>query len=240
MKKKLVLAVLLVALVSVSTEVARAAEQAIVHFVLRGLTVNGASQGSTPDRYAATVQRTQWLVFTLGGGRTPWSMVPASAGVKVEKLSDNQFKVTPLQLGTTALAITDSTGGGKWCDVTVIEDRYGAEAQVFNNNNGQQIQNSASSPQFNLQVGHKITLIQTYHYNQGRGKAPGTIALKNADGRVYGPWQATQLSTVYWVVKPGAQVAPGNYTVIDSDPATWSGNAASRGGFAIIKGQPRL
>ena len=37
-----------------------------------------------------------------------------------------------------------------------------------------------------------ITLIETYHWNNARGgRSPGTIALRDASGRVYGPWPTT-------------------------------------------------
>lgn len=77
-----------------------------------------------------------------------------------------------------------------------------------------------------------ITQIMTYHY--GARGAPGTIALRHADGTVYGPWPAAgagspALRNAYWWVRPNVVLKPGAYTVIDSEPATWSVEAATQG-----------
>ena len=44
---------------------------------------------------------------------------------------------------------------------------------------------------FTLAQPHRITLIRDYHWNSARGAKPGTIALRDAGGRLWGPWQAT-------------------------------------------------
>jgi hypothetical protein len=45
---------------------------------------------------------------------------------------------------------------------------------------------------------------------------------------------------VNWRVEPNQVIPAGTYTVLDSDPATWSQNAESRGqGFSDIRGVPR-
>jgi hypothetical protein len=158
-------------------------------------------------------------------------------------LADNVFKIVPNSLGDAVVEVYDSRGYGKVVDVKVIEDKYGTDASVFNNNNGAGVSNGPkAATTFNITVGYNITQIQTYHYNGGQGKAPGTISLKNnTDGRQYGPWAATQVSKFYWSVKPQAKIAPGAYTVIDSDPASWSYNAQSgNAGFVTINGMPRL
>jgi hypothetical protein len=210
-----------------------------VRFILTGLTIPGATQVA-PDRMAAKVQRTQWLVFNLAGGQAPWTVTPSNGVVRVEKVTDSQFKIVPQSEGTSSLDVVDSRGGGKHVDITVIPDRYGTETVVLNNNNTAAVRNGPTAPaQFSVNVGYKITEITTYHYNSGRGQAPGTITLKSADGRTYGPWQATR-SGPFWVVRPNAGISSGSYTVVDSDPATWSWNTNSGGGFVIVKGAPRL
>jgi hypothetical protein len=95
---------------------------------------------------------------------------------------------------------------------------------------------------FNVNAAHRVTFIYTYHYfNQGA--KPGTIALRHSDGTVYGPWQAEGaigqggVQNAYWFIRPDVEIKPGHYTVIDSDPATWSHNAGSSGsGFVEIRG----
>ena len=78
----------------------------------------------------------------------------------------------------------------------------------------------------------------------GRGTArPGTIALRDASGRVYGPWQATGspgqggVANAMWTARPMATLPAGRYTVIDSDPSTWSQNSATHGaGITRVEG----
>jgi parallel beta-helix repeat protein len=87
----------------------------------------------------------------------------------------------------------------------------------------------------------RIKSISDYHWNDGKGKSPGTIALQSSSGQVYGPWQARGsagqggVPDAYWTVEPGITLPAGTYTVVDSDPATWSHNSESgnRGMTAI-------
>ncbi|MFQ5356557.1 MAG: hypothetical protein ACE5DY_08770, partial [Mariprofundaceae bacterium] len=92
----------------------------------------------------------------------------------------------------------------------------------------------------------KLLFLDTYHWNYGQGTAnPGTLSLRHQDGRVYGPWQAKGRSgqggvpNAYWEVFPNVILAPGTYTVVDSDPSTWSTNAqADWRGMAVIRTAP--
>lgn len=77
-----------------------------------------------------------------------------------------------------------------------------------------------------------VTQIMTYHY-AFKGK-PGTITLRHSDGTTFGPWTAAgagsaSLPNVYWWVRPNVTLKPGTWTVIDSDPASWSHEAATHG-----------
>lgn len=99
------------------------------------------------------------------------------------------------------------------------------------------------SASFKIDSSYRITFIETYHWNNREGKTPGTIGLRHEDGTVYGPWQATgrkgqaNVPNAYWFVEPGASIKPGRYTVVDSDPATWSHNDNSNSyGFVTVKG----
>lgn len=96
---------------------------------------------------------------------------------------------------------------------------------------------------FSLNSSYRISQIMTYHYNGGSGSMLGTIGLRGNDGSMYGPWQAVSdkgqsgLSTTLWYVFPNVVLPAGSYTVVDSNPATWSQNAAGGGrGFAIVFG----
>jgi hypothetical protein len=80
-----------------------------------------------------------------------------------------------------------------------------------------------------------VTLITTYHWNDAQGAAPGTIGLKDANGKLYGPWPASGtpgqggVPNAYWTVNPNIVIPAGTYTVIDSDPDTWAQNDETGG-----------
>ena len=211
-----------------------------VKFILRGLTVTG--QPNEPERPSVTVQRTQFLTFGLSGGSQPWTVASDNGVVRVEKIGPNVFKIIPTTLGSSVVTVVDSQGGGKYVDVRVIEDRYGAEALIFRNDNGQGVTGGPRTPTtFTVPVGQKVTAIRTYHYNNGQGKPAGTIMLRHTDGRTFGPWTTSLESRFYWVAKPNAGIPNGTFTVVDSDPASWSCNQQSNNaGFVIISGCPRL
>ena len=83
---------------------------------------------------------------------------------------------------------------------------------------------------FTLGDSRRITRIQTFHWNGGRGAAPGKIALQSRDGGLLGPWQATGVpdergvENAYWEVRPDILLDAGLYTVMDSDPSSWGRN----------------
>ena len=122
--------------------------------------------------------------------------------------------------------------------------QYG-EQVLFNNGNIDAVQNGPSKRTgFTLDMAYTITFIQNYHYfNYGR--PPGFIALRGADGRRYGPWPAVGemgqggVPNAYWNCYPNITIPPGAYLIEDSDPSTWSQNAASDyRGISQIRGQP--
>lgn len=99
---------------------------------------------------------------------------------------------------------------------------------------------------FQIDKPFQITRIVNYHWNGARGKTPGTIALKDASGKIYGPWKAVGspgqggVPNAYWTVNPNITLPVGTYTVMDSDPATWAQNPESNGmGFVDLYGYPR-
>jgi hypothetical protein len=118
-----------------------------------------------------------------------------------------------------------------------------SEPVIYSNGNIAGVQNNPTSETtFTIDAMHQVTFIYTYHYFNN-GKLPGTIALRHADGTVYGPWQAAGalgqggVPNAYWFVLPNVKLKPGTYTVIDSDRATWSQNSGSSGaGFVEIRG----
>jgi hypothetical protein len=58
---------------------------------------------------------------------------------------------------------------------------------------------------FSIEETRTITKIGTYHWNQAKGSAPGTIGLRDQNGKMWGPWQTSGLDgqggvpNAYWV-----------------------------------------
>ncbi len=93
---------------------------------------------------------------------------------------------------------------------------------------------------FTLYDSRTITSITTFHWNGGKGALPGSIALQGKNKRLIGPWQASAiddgqgLANAYWEVKPNIMLEAGTYTVLDSEPGTWSRNPA-KGDMGIVR-----
>src|SRR5512137_1947754 len=77
---------------------------------------------------------------------------------------------------------------------------------------------------FTIDEQRTITKIGTYHY--ASGESPGTIGLRDDQGKTYGPWQAEGepgqggVPNAYWIVQlsPSVELPAGTYTIIDSSP----------------------
>ena len=115
------------------------------------------------------------------------------------------------------------------------------EEKIFDNGNIGGVSGGPVQPtRFTLAKATYISRIENYHY-YNMGKKPGTIALQHSNGQRYGPWQAYGIigqggvQNAYWVAQPKIQLPAGTYTVIDSDPTTWSQNGESnRCGFTSV------
>jgi hypothetical protein len=97
---------------------------------------------------------------------------------------------------------------------------------------------------FTLDSPAYLTSIFTYHYFN-EGAPPGTIGLRSEDGTTYGPWPATGtegqggVPNANWYATPNMTVPAGTYTIVDSDPGTWSWTFdTDRRGIAIVEGIP--
>ena len=121
------------------------------------------------------------------------------------------------------------------------------EQQIFIVTTLGSVSNGASSPiTFSIGRSWLVTRIVTYHWNNGRGMTPGKISLRAFNGTLYGPWQAVGepgpggVPNAYWVVRPSTIIPLDTYTVIDSDPSTWSQNQETGGaGMSWGSGDPR-
>jgi len=142
-------------------------------------------------------------------------------------------------------------GGRDYTGVPIQADPVGAIGKpaaipqlIFEIGNVGGVDNGPRQPStFTLNEARTLSLIQTYHWNSARGMSPGTIALSNAQGQRFGPWQASGspgqggVPNAYWTARPMATLPAGTYTVVDSHPASWAHNAQSGyRGFVRVEG----
>jgi len=114
-------------------------------------------------------------------------------------------------------------------------------AVIFTNTNAYGVQNMpTAATTFTLRNTYRITEIKTYHWNYGKGSRVGLIRLLDGKLNVVGTWNAAGavgqggVPNAYWVVRPSNLVLrPGSYTIVDSNPATFSQNSASKGAGMI-------
>jgi len=116
---------------------------------------------------------------------------------------------------------------------------------LFDNTNTNTVSNNPSAK--TVVVLNQPTLVNqiwTYHWNNGRGAAPGTIALTDQSGRTYGPWPAVGspgangAANENWTASPNVTLPSGSYTVVDSASATWGQNIQSKGcGYTRVWGK---
>ena len=110
---------------------------------------------------------------------------------------------------------------------------------VFNSYNNCGTLNGAKPTIVRLAKPAHITQIADYHFNSGVAVKPGTIGLMAPNGYVFGPYRATQQTGTWdWITAAiNLTVPAGTYSIVDSNPATWSQNAFSGGrGFVRVFG----
>ncbi|GHV12063.1 hypothetical protein FACS1894219_04290 [Clostridia bacterium] len=145
---------------------------------------------------------------------------------------------------TPPAATTTTTAKGHVYDASTLT---GGEVIIFDNwNTGGVSSNPTAATTFTTSQSYTLTFIDTYHYNNN-GTLAGTISLKDQNGITYGPWQTQGIggqggvANASWEYHfPTSVTIPaGTYTIIDSNPSTWSRNSSSGGsGFAQVRGIP--
>lgn len=121
------------------------------------------------------------------------------------------------------------------------EPAAGESVVALDTSNNLGIRAGGTAPTFTLDRSAALETLTTYHFIDGGGPAPGTLGLTAADGSTYGPWQAYGMdgqggvANAFWRVEPDVTLPAGTYTVVDSDPSTWSTNDTAAGvGFTTV------
>jgi len=179
-----------------------------------------------------TLNQTQvYFVYLLPGERTSLEIDPS--GKPKDMTGPDEAAIKPLILDSEGTEMSGQEEGAK-------ENQL-----IFDNTNIASVDNNPTcNPKFTIIEPHRITYIETYHWNYGQGTTVGgTIGLEKDDGTTYGPWMVQAepgmngVPNAYWKCRPDTVIPAGTYTVIDSDPATWSQNYESDGcGFSKVEG----
>lgn len=168
-------------------------------------------------------------------------------GLAKERLGDTQGAIADYEKAVS-LNPNDATAKKNLARIKARTDKSSTVAAgvIFNNGNIGGVANGPTqATAFTINQAHFIATIENYHWNYGRGAGAGTIALRHSNGKLYGPWPVTTSGgqggapNVGWSCSPNMVIPAGTYTVVDSDPATWSHNSESAArGFSKITGYP--
>ncbi len=225
-----------------------------------GLEITGTGSGLVDLDVIAPVGEASAKVvsFTnvsIGSGAKLTSEI--SAGGEIEDLKSGTSTMEPSLSGTLDLSagvggdettpgggigVEAEDGAGEGSEADKIEE----QELIFERNSIWAVDNSPTSPtSFTIDREWTVTEIKTYHWNRGQGKAPGMIGLQDERGIVLGTWPASGqpgsggVSDAYWTARPNLVIGPGEYTILDSDPATWSQNSETGSeGIAWVYGVP--
>jgi len=185
-------------------------------------------------------------VVGLPSSAVTWSTFPEATGTLVPMGDSSVTYTAPSTAGTVQLTATSVSDNNAQATVTITVRATAATVEdIFNNwNLGGVTEPPTTATTFTITASRRITYFDTYHWNHG-GVLPGLLSLRHSDGTVYGPWQATGIpgmggnTNAIWVCYPDIDIKAGTYTVVDSDPATWSQDGESGGqGFAHLQALP--
>ena len=139
-------------------------------------------------------------------------------------------------LAGTGLAANRHAAAGWRCD--------GPEVVLFNNTNGFSVHGGGTPATFEVNGFYCLTYLEHYHWNDGKGDAPGKIGL--AGKETVGPYQALgssgqggakNVNHYVYVSRSDGVLLNGTYRCTDSHSPTWSTNDRAKGqGFCIVKG----
>lgn len=229
----------------------------IISFILIILFIVGGSCNDTSnnpsnlkiilsDNHTTILVNTQRIFFAKAEGlknsAVNWNITVQIGNATIEPLDNNNALFTaPSTPGIVKIKVSsvENPSITAIIEINVIEQ---LETEViFNNANVYTVQNKPTNPTvFTIDRPRTITFVRNYHYNNN-GVLPGTISFKHTDGTIYGPWQCVggvgqgSVENAFWICYPFIQIKAGTYTVIDSDPDTWSHNIESNNcGFTRI------
>ncbi len=172
---------------------------------------------STPGKYT---------IFAVGGGDTGNTNDQAGRGHREVRI---------------VVTVGDSAAPEEQSSERPAVAPTGPTVKILEVGNGYGVSLGGSAPSFTIDKPAYVIDITTYHFLEGGGPTPGTLGLKGSDGKTYGPWPCKGVGgqggvkNAFWVATPNEVLPAGTYTIVDSDPGTWSTNDRAKGvGFATV------
>jgi hypothetical protein len=203
----------------------------------------GATMASGTWKWSVTGPAEATIVSD-GGARAHWTAPQTEGTYRIRARVSGK---TPMTLGTNIkvttkkLEIKHSSTGAPIVEEGKEKAPAGTPVKVLDTGNVYGIRKGGKAPSFTLDKPGTVVDITNYHFIDGGGPAPGTISLKSADGKTFGPWPCVGIDgqgavkNAFWRATPNAALPAGTYTVVDSDPGTWSTNDAAKGiGFSTV------
>lgn len=225
-----------------------------------GPTSSSASSSSTSStavtitlsETAATLPPAGWRAFVATvenatDGQVTWSLDPpfGSGVYDVQGALGTVRYDAPATPGAYQLIATSDEDPTVSAAVTVtVSASAPIEVALFDNWNGGSVESGPlDATTFTVNETRHITYLDTFHFFIGN-EPRGTIALRHSDDTLYGPWPVIGLDASgtingRWACYPDVDIKPGTYTVVDSNPETWSMNSTSNfRGFARVHALP--
>ncbi|MPM05111.1 hypothetical protein SDC9_51396 [bioreactor metagenome] len=169
---------------------------------------------------------------------------PSASGVGIAGTASVGQPLTGSYTYHAGSVASEGSSAFRWLRVSGVPSILGQPYLLYTTNNIAAVESSPSGPanpaQFTVTGPTHIAKIGNYHY--GYAHTSGTISLMDTNSTVYGPW-STANEGGYWCVYPDAEVPAGTYTVVDSNPESWSFNLDSGNagmteivGYTVISG----
>jgi hypothetical protein len=208
-------------------------------------TVNSAQDGAQPK--ARTLESgVAWSVLDgPSGGATIDSAgrfkATAPGTYSVQGKYGAQTAVTKIVVEGAVPEVSEDTSGTQFMEAAPEQADPATLEEIILSGNGMAVVNGGRPFTFTISKARRVREIWSYHWNNEKGKAGGTITIKGSSGAAQfranrtAPGQGG-VPNAYWVADTDFVIQPGTYTFIDSDPSTWSTNGDNGGkGMGWIK-----
>jgi predicted amidophosphoribosyltransferase len=180
--------------------------------------------------------------LTMQPAETPVEKPESERKTSTSKTKPNKKKAEPRVIEPVKEEPAKPTG-----PVTVVMNQKTVKKSprsLYTNYNTEEVKSGPKSTnRIKFDKPTMVTRIITFHHNDGKGAAAGTITLEGRKNEAGGPWQARNAPgsdgtlNGKWICEPNARMEAGTYKIEVSNENSWSYNGKSnRKGFVIVEG----